>query len=97
MYVCVCVCVRLSDFAEVLILSSMLESQQIISEVEKSQEITKQACYLEIWRQIGEEETAESHCLQAARIRAKRWLMWAETTAVHCYMQNCRGSMKSET
>ena len=75
----------------------MLESQQIISEVEKSQEITKQACYLEIWRQIGEEETAESHCLQAARIRAKRWLMWAETTAVHCYMQNCKGSMKSET
>ena len=78
---CVCVCVCLFDFAEVLILSCMLESQQIISEVEKSQEITKQACYLEIWRQIGEEETAESHCLQAARIRAKRWLMWAED---HC-------------
>mgnify|MGYP007134510930 CR=1 FL=1 len=52
--VCVCVCVCLLDFAEVLILSSMLESQQIISEVEKSQEITKQACYLEIWRSKSE-------------------------------------------
>ena len=79
--VCVCVYVCLFDFAAVLILSSMLESQQIISEVEKSQETTKQACYLEIWRQIGEEETAESHCLQAARIRAQRWMMWAED---HC-------------
>ena len=78
--VCVCVCVCLSDFAEVLILSSILESQQIISEVEKSEEITK-ACYLEIWRKIGEGETAESHCLQAAGITAKRWMMWAED---HC-------------
>ena len=76
--VCVCVCVCLSDFAEVLFLSSILESQQIISEVEKSQEII---CYLEMWKKIGEGEIAESHCLQAAGITAKRWMMWAED---HC-------------
>lgn len=43
-------CVCLSDFAEVLILSSMLESQQIISEVEKSQKLQNKRV---IWKYGG--------------------------------------------
>lgn len=52
----------------ILILSSVLESRQIISKIGKSQEITKQARYLEIGRVIGAEEIAGRHCLQEAGI-----------------------------
>lgn len=53
-------------------LSSILESQQIISKIGKSQEITKQACSLEIRRVLAAEETAGRHCIQEAGIWAMR-------------------------